>query len=648
MTRKKMSDLARQKLGMDASITRRDFINGTLVGCGAALSTAPGATLLADGIMSQRLDLSPSGSPWTGYGGIGDYRWSNGNTQAVYDAAHAIRDNKHDDPYASIDIDESYDMVVVGGGFSGISAAYEFHKSAGKGQSCLLLENHPMPGGEAKLNQFEVDGHLLVAPQGSNEAAIPDERFAQGRYAVFTQYWDELGMPRHFDLEPLAGGAEGYHISNGHYTPMLLEDRYDVGYFFGSQGWRRNPLAEAFSNTPWPAAFQNELDDFVNNRRDVISGVTEDPDRWLDSMTYRELLDRLEYSSEISRYIDPLIAVGNFGVAGDAISAFAARRLTLPGTIPADSSNRFSDVEIVSFPGGNAALLRTMLKRILPMAISGGDDFAAIQSGKVRFDELDKPKNRIRIRLSSTAVRVEHDGKASKSDSVIVTYTKNGKIHRVRAKAVVMASGGWVNRRVVRDLPEVHQAAYARFAHGPVLTANVAVRHWRFMDNLGITVARWFEGLGWFTNVMHNMALGERQHRLTPDTPTVFTLYIPFLNPGYEAAVQGQLGRAQLLGKSYADFELEIREQFTLMFGAHGFDARRDIAGIVLNRWGHAFLAPSPGMFFGTHAYASPLDTVRQPFGRIVFAHSELQGNMNMAHAMLEGRRGAHEALSIM
>jgi spermidine dehydrogenase len=168
------------------------------------------------------------------------------------------------------------------------------------------------------------------------------------------------------------------------------------------------------------------------------------------------------------------------------------------------------------------------------------------------------------------------------------------------------------------------------------------------MDALGITVARWFEGLGWFTNIMRNMSLGDPARRLTPDSPTVLTLYIPFLNPGYEAAVQGQLGRAQLLGKSYADFELEIREQLTTMLGDHGFDARRDIAAIVLNRWGHAFLAPGPGMFFGTETYASPLDTVRQPFGRIFFAHSELQGNMNMAHAMLEGRRGAHEALAVL
>ena len=77
------------------------------------------------------------------------------------------------------------------------------------------------------------------------------------------------------------------------------------------------------------------------------------------------------------------------------------------------------------------------------------------------------------------------------------------------------------------------------------------------------------------------------------------------------------------------------------MFGAAGFDARRDIAGIVLNRWGHAYFAPAPGFFFGSEDQPAPHEVIRKPHGRIVFAHSELQGNMNMAHAMLEGKRGA-------
>ncbi len=159
---------------MDAPITRRDFVNGVLVGAGAAL--LPGGSYAFGG--SSRLDLSPSGSAWTGYGGVGDYRWSNGNTEAVRDAAHGIRDRTYPGD-AQLPIDETVDMVVVGGGFSGITAAYEFNKRRKAGQTCLLLENHPIFGGEAKQNEFDVDGHRLVAPQGSNGALAVQEDGAQ-------------------------------------------------------------------------------------------------------------------------------------------------------------------------------------------------------------------------------------------------------------------------------------------------------------------------------------------------------------------------------------------------------------------------------------------------------------------------------------
>src|ERR1700742_4054568 len=135
---------------MTRSISRRDFVNGVLVGAGASLlnSPAPASSPRATP------DFAPSGSPWTGPGGVGDYRWSNGNTEAVRDAAHGIRDHLY--PAADPPVEEAFDVVIVGGGFSGTTAAYEFHKQRKSGQTCLLLDNHPMFGGEAKQNEFEV------------------------------------------------------------------------------------------------------------------------------------------------------------------------------------------------------------------------------------------------------------------------------------------------------------------------------------------------------------------------------------------------------------------------------------------------------------------------------------------------------------
>ena len=145
---------------MTDSISRRDFVNGVLVGAGAGLLTRaePAAAANASG------DYAPSGSPWTGYGGVGDYRWSNGNTEVVRDAAHGIRDRLYPDP--RLPVRETFDLVVIGGGFSGTTAAYEFNKQAKPGQTCLVLENHPIFGGEAKQNE------LMLTATGSCAAGI--------------------------------------------------------------------------------------------------------------------------------------------------------------------------------------------------------------------------------------------------------------------------------------------------------------------------------------------------------------------------------------------------------------------------------------------------------------------------------------------
>jgi spermidine dehydrogenase len=266
----------------------------------------------------------------------------------------------------------------------------------------------------------------------------------------------------------------------------------------------------------------------------------------------------------------------------------------------------------------------------------------------MNFAALDRPSQNIRIRLESTAVRVQHEGSAASAGNVLITYWRQGHLHRIRAKAAILSTGGWVSKNIVGDLPEEYAQAYRQFHYGPIMTANVAIRNWRFFDKLGFTVARWFEGLGWHVCIRRNVRLDQHARPLTPGDPIVLTFYIPFLNPGADPVAQGSAGRALLLATSYADFERQIRQQMSALFASGGFDWRRDVAGVVLNRWGHAYFAPPVGFFFGSDGRPPAGEVLRKPHGRIIFAHSELQGNMNMAHAMLEGRRGALQALELL
>jgi spermidine dehydrogenase len=101
-----------------------------------------------------------------------------------------------------------------------------------------------------------------------------------------------------------------------------------------------------------------------------------------------------------------------------------------------------------------------------------------------------------------------------------------------------------------------------------------------------------------------------------------------------------------MLQTSFKDYETQIRNQFSDMFAAAGFDASRDIAGIILNRWGHAYLSPQPGFFFGREGGPAPREILRRsPFGRIAFANTDLAGAMDHRYSILEARRAVEQIL---
>jgi hypothetical protein len=157
----------------DLDITRKDFINAALAGVGAALLKAP-APLDAMPRAEQSAErAAQEPDTFTGPGGVGDYASSNGNTKAVMDAAHKIRDGAYAANLRPIDTGETYDLIVVGGGITGLSAAYFFAKGTDSKRSCLVLDNHPILGGEAKQNEFGVKGMRLIGPQGSNDFGVP-------------------------------------------------------------------------------------------------------------------------------------------------------------------------------------------------------------------------------------------------------------------------------------------------------------------------------------------------------------------------------------------------------------------------------------------------------------------------------------------
>jgi spermidine dehydrogenase len=199
----------------------------------------------------------------------------------------------------------------------------------------------------------------------------------------------------------------------------------------------------------------------------------------------------------------------------------------------------------------------------------------------------------------------------------------------------------------VRELPASHQAAYAQFHRSPCLVASVAVRNWRFLHDRGIHECRWFEGIGNYVALARVATFGPVGPTIAPDAPAALTLKILFSYPGQPLAVQVARGRAELLSTPYREYERRIRAQLTDVFGSSGFDARRDMAGLVLNRWGHAYLSPQPGFFFGTAGQLAPGEVLRgNPVGRVAFANSDVTGIMDHRASIMEADRAVRQVMA--
>ncbi len=626
---------------MKKGITRRDFLNAALIGMGAALLELPAP-----------IHLFAQEEPWDGFGGTGDYSNSHGNTRNIVLDGHQIRDGRYDKPPDNaIDTGEMFDLVIIGGGLSGLGAAFYFKKMKSRGQKCLIIENHPIFGGEAKRNEFVVNGYKLIGPQGSNSFVVIDRPDAPG-----FDIYSELGIPKSFKYQML-NSDKNLHFDRTNFGFMLWYDSApNIGYFFEDHGgktgakWVLDMWERKLEDAPFHAKAKKDFFTWRNSRQKYYSG--RDVERWLDSMTYKYYLEKvMGVDQEITKFVDPILA-SVIGLGSDVISAFGAYQVAMPGFqgFPGGSQRkeRSEESKWHSFPGGNDGFSRYFIKALIPYAIRGASNFEDVQNQSVNFAQMDRPENDISIRLGSLAVRVEHNTAPEKSEHVCITYTKGGKIYRLKTRSVVMASGSWVNQKIVRDLPADYKTSYETFFRSPILVINVAVTNWRFLAKIGITACRWFEGFGFSCNIRQPMIVGDYRPPFDPGKPAVVTFYVPFYYPGLPIKDQGMKGRAELLSTSYLTYESKIREQMATLFGKAGFDPDRDIAGIILNRWGHAYVNPQPGFYFGKGEKPAPRETIVKRFGRIAFAHSELNGHQHWIGAVSEGRRAVGQIIDIL
>ena len=652
-------------------ITRRDYLGGTLLGTGAALlgGLTPRELLAAQAGVRLPAINRAAAERFDGPSGVGDYQGVNGNTWEVLTRAHWLRDGWFDAvDYAALPVEEDgYDVIMIGGGAASLGAAYLLNRESSL--TGLILENHRVPGGEARQNEFEVDGHRIFGPQGSNLVVLPTEpgQVALGDDLLYDEF-NDIGMPLKYGLTELQGSEKALEFDVSNYIYLWLATVSDsIGYYAAPSateprpGPVRNPWMKGLEGLGWP---DDVRQDFLRwHWRLTLDRERDDGlEPWLDRMSYEQLLvDVHGLSPAIARFCDPLIASAVGAGSGTCSALVATNQMEMPGAaltgetdpeVQGDPAYRslpavVRGFNVGCFPGGNSFPYRYFAKHIWPQGIAGGRNPQDVLAGRFDFGRLDHADNRLRLRTAATVIDVRHLP-GSNGKRVRVIYERGGELHAAVAKSAIVCAGGWVSRNILGDAPAHVHAALDAFVHVPYLVANVALTNWRFLERLGITAAVYQGGeFGFTCNIRQPMQVGDYRAPLHPDKPIVLTFYNSLVKPELPAKVQGELLRWEMFSTSYADYERRIRRQMTTLFDAGGFDPERDIAGITLNRWGHAYNVPQPGFFHPANGEASPSDVLRAGYGRIFFAHSELRGLQAFAGANAEGYRAARQVIAL-
>lgn len=642
-------------LGLCTHIDRRDFFAGSAAMLGGMALGCPFSARASEGDLPDAYDWQIDAENFNGPSGKGDYARSNGNVYETTNSAHRMRDGFRMEDREVRDTGETYDLVVVGGGPAGMGAAFHWHE-ARNDQRCLILDNHPVAGGLAKRNEMDVAGHRLIAPQCSNVSV-----YALGEDDPFgtNDFVEKIGLRQDWQFAELTGTDKPLEFDRTNYIyyyPPLKSDSIAHFYRDDSGGYRmsRNPWANDFADAPLSDSTKADLLRWRNAAR---LPDRPDLDSWLDGQTFKQYLTGHHGLGEEAFQLISQWVGGAKAFNGEMCCAYAMSMNATGGyrDFGEDQlSKRFDyyaqqNIGVFGFPGGNGMQARFFLKYLIPDAIDGDREPHAIVRNPIRFDRLDRRGSPTRLRQEATVVDVRHDGPPETAERVFVTYERGGRVERVAARRVVMASGNWVNKYILADAPDPVWQAMAAFKHAPILIANVALTNWRFMERAGVTACLFGQGeFGFQCNIRQPMHVGAYQPPLDPNQPIFLTFYAPFIYPGESTEEQLIRGRNDLLNTRFSEFERRIRKQLVELFGPYGFEPSRDIAGIILNRWGHAYVVPETGFYFGTGGNPPPRQILRdQGYGRVRFAHSELTGRQGYERALTESYRAVNQLLTV-
>jgi spermidine dehydrogenase len=637
-----------RKLGMFRPIARRDFLNGVAIGVGGAIAGRwlPGLEWTA-----QADELFPQEKPGYNPPALTGMR---GSADGSFEAAHALRDgNFWKSAGAPVETKEVYDLVVVGGGLSGLAAAF-FYRKKNPSARILILDNHDDFGGHAKRNEFRPGGRLLLGNGGTwaIESPFPYSPMAHGLMS-------ELGIDPHAlaekcDVKDAYKGLKPAYFFD---KETFGADRLVIG-----PGRRSKASGEEWKNflarTPLTPNVQRDIGRLQEPAIDYMPGLSSDEKK--------ERLSRISYKDFLLKIakVDPGVVLffqagtqGLYGVGIDAVSALDCWVLEFPGFqglhLEPGAHPRMGftargyatpkpDYEF-HFPDGNASIARLLVRALIPGAIPG-HSVEDVVTAQTDYSKLDQVDSAVRMRLGSTVVSARHAGDPATAREVEVSYAREKKVYTVRGKRVVMACWNMVIPYVCPDLPAKQKEALRYGVKVPLVYTTVAIKNWKAFQKLG-TNSISCPGM-YHTNVSLDLAvnIGEYKAPSSPDEPILVRMTRTPCLPGLPEREQHIAGRGDLLSATFEVFERKIRDQLLRVLGSGGFDPARDIDAITVNRWPHGYAYEYNALFDPDWpAGQQPCEIARKPFGRITIANSDAAAAAYTDQAIDQAYRAVQE-----
>ncbi|WP_179179460.1 NAD(P)-binding protein [Pseudomonas sivasensis] len=608
-------------------ITRRDFLNGV------AITVAAGMTPL------QLLQAAPDGRYYppalTGL---------RGSHVGSFEVAHQMGWEKKVFDTEKLPITEDYDLVVVGGGLSGLSAAWFYREKHPKAK-ILILENHDDFGGHAKRNEFQAGGRMIIGYGGSEALQSPNHLYSQEvnrllkklgvdikrfETAFDRQFYPNLGLSRgvFFDKENFGEDK----LVTGDPTPMVADD-------IAPDQLHARSISDFINDFPLPAEDRQALIDLHMTPKDYLPGKTaEEKADHLAATSYRNfLLKDVGLSEGAVKYFQS--RTNDFmALSIDAVAAADAYSVGFPGfagmnlaPISEEAAAEMEEPYIYHFPDGNASVARLLVRSLIP-GVAPGHTMDDIVLATFDYARLDQPKAPVRLRLNSTAVSVRNvDG------GVHIGYSRGGQLAQVRGKRCILACYNMMIPYLLKDLPAPQAHALSQNVKYPLVYTKVVIRNWQSFQKLGVHEI--YAATQPYSRIKldYPVSMGGYDHPRDPTQPIgLHMVYVPTSpNSGMNARDQARAGRGKLYGQTFEQLEAQLRDQLQRMLGPGGFKHETDILAITVNRWSHGYASFSNSLFDNVDESEALMNLARKPVGHVSIANSDAAWSA-YAHAAID------------